>query len=89
MREDLNAIASRLANLGVPPDLISTHVARVQKWRLSHTKPSLKRHRLNSPDDDAPKRKRCYAGATAVFNKRGNVRTVDFKPSDKQNEKMQ
>ena len=71
MREDLNEIANRLADLRVPPALISVHVQRVAKWRQSHRKPSLKRHRLRCPDDDSndTPSKRLYRGAHAVFRK--------------------
>ena len=44
MRENLDAIKTRLQELQVPPDLIASHVRRVELWRLSHP-PKLKRHR--------------------------------------------
>ena len=42
MREDLNEIANRLAALHVPPDLISNHVRKLEKWRRSHPRQVLK-----------------------------------------------
>jgi hypothetical protein len=65
MRQDLDEIANRLAQLSVPQNLISVHLKRVEPKSRS-----LKRHRLNRPDDnDDSKSKRQYQGARAVFRK--------------------
>ena len=73
MRQDLNEIAIRLAQLHVPHNWISDHVKRVEKWRVTHPPKthSLKRHRLNSHDDDSDDdaHKRKYRGTHAVFRK--------------------
>ncbi len=50
MRQDLNAIANRLADLGVPSHLVAQHVHRVTNWRASHPK-KIKRHRRYDNDD--------------------------------------
>ena len=45
MREPITEIEARLAQLQVPPDLISVHLKRLEKWRDTH-RPKVKRHRL-------------------------------------------